>query len=188
MKPGVLGIAGAALVALCLGGCAQSSPADDESATPTETASVEPSPTETSTPDPKAVALGDALSAQDDESRPIEERTCALKWAMAEMNGDYAPDCYLPGVDTDAFELESEPTSTPTAPMDPESEAVLRSLAFGLLEDASTNPNLTQEDRTCASFWMKAVTNGHTYQPTCDVPGVHTDGIFDMKPNPYDDN
>lgn len=105
---GIIGVVAAGLLVLCATGCMQS--AESQAPAPTETATPSPSPDPLDTPDPEAAALADVLGAKDDESRSVKERACALSWASAALGGDYAPDCYLPGVDTDALELEPLPT------------------------------------------------------------------------------
>lgn len=246
MTRGTLRMTGAALALLCMSGCAQSSPSEAESPSAAESPTPTPSPTDTYTPSPEVAAFADAIGAQDDDSLTTSEQVCALEWSLAYMNGDFEPDCYLPGVATDDLGLEPRPTPTATTSTEspetvaymgltaaqsddsltqseracarewamaylnddfapscyvPEVETddlgletgptsdddlTLRQLTYNLLEDAAQDPSLTQEDRECAEFWMKAYEDVHTYQPVCDVPGVHTDGVFDMKPNPWE--
>lgn len=187
MTRGTLRMTGAALALLCMSGCVQSPPSEDESPSATPSPTPTPSPTETYTASPETAAFADAIGAQDDHSLTVSERVCALEWTMAYLDDEYAPDCYLPGVETDDLGLEPMPTPTDTTSMSPEDETTLRLLTYGLLQDAAEDSSLTQEDRECADFWIEAYENVHTYQPVCDVPGVHTDGVFGMKPNPYEE-
>lgn len=116
-----VGVVGAGLLVLCASGCAQSVESHEPVATETASPSLLPTPTPTPTGDdyetsPETQALADATRIHGDESRDMDERTCALKWSIAALAADeedtYAPDCYLPGVETDAFELEPRPTTT----------------------------------------------------------------------------
>lgn len=178
MKPGVLGIAGAALAALCLSGCV---PEIDEGAgdTPEPEATTE-SP---ASADPSASALEDVEAAIIDPSRSTWQRECAQQWADANANDYRAPDCYLTSVETDDLGLvpaNPEPEDTPTKGTPAE-----RAAAYRVLEEVASDPRETRGDRDCAADWIDAVYNGDPYAPTCgDVPGMSGD-VFGLEENPY---
>lgn len=177
MTRGTLRMTGAALALLCMSGCAQSSPSEDESPSAAESPTPTPSPTDTYTPSPEVAAFADAIGAQDDDSLTTSEQVCALEWSLASMNGDYAPDCYLPGVETDDLGLEPRPTPGATTSMESREEAAYFA-AFAAKDDDS----LPDSEQECARAWTFAYLSDD-YAPDCYLPEVETDDLG-LEPHP----